>query len=372
MATSLETLSPQQKIAALQTGLAVIASMTNGRVRSNDPDVITLVRGIFGHSADESSSPEILMCRVREALDLDRKAAASLLAGLSNGQQIAIKSLLMEISHDNVIRAITAGTLLKEAGFGVPPGAESFHPQKEDIEIGPGTFVQITDIEAVRGECSEVFNVFEEDPSLDAEKIEAGYDAWLKAGLCPREGMVGVVGKVTDSPEGKLYFIAVEKIMVIPMLDFGIESIDRGTYERFRQNNLFHAYDPERERCRKLRATPKTVKKKVRKPAEMGKKTINVMTNIFRRFEKGVQVADEYIKRLIILEYSDYGRLVDITVHKDMQTKHACLVNDNGSVLVYKDTELPTFARYEVETGPDNETIRVSIFMGDTEYRYLI
>ena len=50
----MDALSPQQKIAVLQTGLAVIASMTNGRVRSNDPDVITLVRGIFGHSADES------------------------------------------------------------------------------------------------------------------------------------------------------------------------------------------------------------------------------------------------------------------------------------------------------------------------------
>jgi hypothetical protein len=312
------------------------------------------------------------MRRVREAIELDRKTSASLLAGLSNGQQFAIKSLLREICHDNAIRAIMAGTLLKEAGFGVPPGAESFHSQNEDDEIGPGAFVRITDLEAVRGECSEVMSVYEEEPSLYAVEIEAGYDAWLKAGFCPREGMVGVVGKVTDSPEGKLYFIAVEKIMVIPMLDFGIESIDRGTYERFRQNNMFHAYDPEGERCRNLRATPKTLKKKAKKMVERGKKTVNVMTNIFRRFEKGVQVADEYIKRLIILEYSDYGRLVDITVHKSMQTKHARLVNDNGSVLVYKDTELPTFARYEVETGPDNETIRVSIFMGDTEYRYLI
>ena len=160
--------------------------------------------------------------------------------------------------------------------------------------------------------------------------------------------------------------------MVIPMLDFGIDTIPRGAYLRYEDNNRFHAYDPEGVRCRELQSSPRVVKPKVKKKVVPGTATIYFESNILRRFEQGVKISDEYRKRLVILEYSENGRHLDLTVHMTMQTKHAEIVEDDGTVLRYRDIDMPGIGRYEVETGPDNETVRVSVFKGSTEYQYHI
>ena len=288
----------------------------------------------------------------------------------------ALKILLGSIYHGLAVRAMTAGSILMEYGFAPAQGVITEGPKKTP-ELGENSIVEITDVAAVRGDNREQFNVFLGDnPNLTGyempSKLAGNYDEWIAAELCPTEGMVGIVGKVVDSPEGKLYFVFVDDLMVIPMLEFGIDIIPQGTYQRFRDNNQFHAYDPEGVRCRALQSSPRIVKPKVRKKTIPGTSTIYFESNILRRFEHGVKVSDEYRKRLVILEYSENGRRLDLTIHMTMQTKHAEIVADDGSVLRYRDIDRPNIARYEVETGPDNETIRVSVFMGSTEYQYHI
>ena len=371
----LEKLSPQQKISALKVGLAVVASTNEGSIRSNDPDIITLVQGLYGSFSDESQFPEVLMKRVQQAIQMTEPESNSLLKEFSIEEQSAFKVLLGDIYHDEVVRQVIAGALLQEGGFVPPKGAATEKPKAKPA-LQQHSLVEITDVAAVREDNDECFNLFlanseEEARHLPPQRMRANFDTWINAGLCPTEGMTGIVMKTKESPEGTLYYVAIEDFMVIPMLDFGIDVIDEGTFTRYRQNNKFHSYDPEGTRCRSLEASPRIVKDKVYRKTDPGKVILNVVTHILRRYENGVLVSDAYNDRLVILEYSDHGRRLDLTVHMSMQTKHAQMVKDDGSVLYYKDIDVP-WARYEVETGPDNETVRVSIFTGPTEYQYHI
>ena len=376
MDTILVNMSPQKRTVAFRIGLVVVASTTKGSIRSNDPDVVTLAKGVFGQFSPESRNPDVLMQRVQEAVSMDEGTCKSLAGQMTLQEQNALKILLGSIYHDLAVRALTAGSILMEYGFAPVQGVMADGP-KQTPELGENSFVEITDVAAVRGDSTELFNVFSGDnPNLTGyetpSKLAENYDAWIEAGLCPTEGMVGIVGKVVDSPEGKLYFIFVEDLMVIPMLDFGIDTIPYGAFLRFQGNNQFHAYDPEGVRCRELKSSPRVVKPKVKKKVAPGTATIYFISNILRRFERSVKVSDSYRKRLVILEYSENGRHLDLTVHGSMQTKHAEIVGDDGTVLRYRDIDMPNLGRFEVETGPDNETVRVSVFKGSTEYQYHI
>ena len=376
MDTILVNMSPQKRTVAFRIGLVVVASTTKGSIRSNDPDVVTLAKGVFGQFSPESRNPDVLMQRVQEAVSMDESTCKSLAGQMTLQEQNALKILLGSIYHDLAVRALAAGSILMEYGFAPVQGVMADGP-KQTPELGENSFVEITDVAAVRGDSTELFNVFSGDnPNLTGyetpSKLAGNYDAWIEAGLCPTEGMVGIVGKVVDSPEGKLYFIFVEDLMVIPMLDFGIDTIPYGAFLRFEGNNQFHAYDPDGVRCRELQSSPRVVKPKVKKKVAPGTATMYFISNILRRFEKGVKVSDSYRKRLVILEYSENGRHLDLTVHGSMQTKHAEIVEDDGTVLRYRDIDMPNLGRFEVETGPDNETVRVSVFKGSTEYQYHI
>lgn len=374
MDTILGNLTPRQKISALKVGLAVVASTNEGKIRTNDPDILTLAEGLYGESSDESRRPEVLIQRVREAIGMEETESSTLLKQFSIQEQNAYKILLGKVYHDDAVRMFSAAVLLKDAGFAPPQGALYEEPKaKPDLQVQ--SMVEITDVAAVRGDSTEWFNLFLADSEVEAQyqdpaRVQANYDAWIDAELCPTEGMVGSIGKIVESPEGTLYYVVIENLMVIPMLGFGIDVIDYGTYLRYRGNNQFHAYDPDGTRCRALKAAPRVVKEKVERKIEPGTAKVNVVTHILRRFENGIKLYDSYTERLVLLEYSEKGRRLDLTVHGSMQTKHAELVSDDGSVLKYKDLNNPQWARYEVETGPYNETVRVSVFMGTTEYQY--
>lgn len=376
MDTILVNMSPQKRTAAFRIGLVVVASTTKGSIRSNDPDVVTLAKGVFGQFSPESRNPQVLMQRVQEAVSMDESTCKSLAGQMTLQEQNALKILLGSVCHDLAVRAVTAGSILMECGFAPVKGVMKEGP-KPIPELGVNSFVEITDVAAVRGDSTEPFNVFSgENPNITGyetpTKLVGNYESWMEAELCPTVGMVGMVGKVVDSPEGKLYFVVVGDLMVIPMLDFGIDTIPKGAYLRYEDNNRFHAYDPEGVRCRKLQSSPRVIKPKVKKKVAPGTATIYFESKIQRRFEQGVKISDEYIKRLVILEYSENGRHLDLTVHMTMQTKHAEIVEDDGTVLRYRDIDMPSRGRYEVETGPDNEMVRVSVFMGSTEYQYHI
>ena len=78
MDTILVNMPPQKRTAAFRIGLVVVASTTKGSIRSNDPDVVTLAKGVFGQFSPESRNPQVLMQRVQEAVSMDESTCKSL------------------------------------------------------------------------------------------------------------------------------------------------------------------------------------------------------------------------------------------------------------------------------------------------------
>ena len=100
-----------------------------------------------------------------------------------------------------------------------------------------------------------------------------------------------------------------------------------------------------------------------------------LITHVFerhQRFERGVQVSNDYVERRANLEYDATGNNVTISIIPTLSPKLAHLERQNGFTLYYRGDD-PDFY-FEVECWPDNGTIkRLSVIRldRDLEIRYL-
>ncbi len=82
-------------------------------------------------------------------------------------------------------------------------------------------------------------------------------------------------------------------------------------------------------------------------------------------------MSHDYVPRLIILDYTNNGHTVNVSVAPTLTPKEARLIKDINNVLYYQGTDKDY--RFEVETDNRNELIRVSVFRTDKnlELKYL-
>jgi hypothetical protein len=90
-----------------------------------------------------------------------------------------------------------------------------------------------------------------------------------------------------------------------------------------------------------------------------------------KRFENKVQISHDYVPRLVILDYTNNGHTVNVSVAPTLTPKEARLIRDVNNVLYYQGID-PDY-RFEVETNNINQLIRVSVIRTDRnlELRYL-
>ncbi len=89
------------------------------------------------------------------------------------------------------------------------------------------------------------------------------------------------------------------------------------------------------------------------------------------RFENGIMVSHDFVPRYITLKYDDFGRRMTISIAPSLSEKVSIAYKDSDNVLYYRGVD-PDY-RFEVETWPDNNTVRrVSVIRVDRnlEIRY--
>lgn len=100
--------------------------------------------------------------------------------------------------------------------------------------------------------------------------------------------------------------------------------------------------------------------------------TITHIFNSHKRIQNGIIISHDYVQRTAVLEYDFTGRNVTISIIPTLSPKLATLYSDSGQVLCYIGAD-PDF-RFEIETWPDNNTIkRLSVIRKDKnlEIQYL-
>lgn len=98
--------------------------------------------------------------------------------------------------------------------------------------------------------------------------------------------------------------------------------------------------------------------------------TISFYSSHHTRIELGRIVSNDSAPRLIVLNYSDFGRRLEISIQPTLSPKMATCIGDKNSVLTYVGDDRDF--RFEIETKPDNTIKRVSLFRLDKnlELRY--
>lgn len=91
--------------------------------------------------------------------------------------------------------------------------------------------------------------------------------------------------------------------------------------------------------------------------------TIQFQSTNHKRYENGVQLTQDFVPRLIQLQYSDNGLRLVISVIPTLSPKGATFQKDINNTLFYIGDD--TDYRFEVETGYNNETKRVSVIRVD-------
>lgn len=98
--------------------------------------------------------------------------------------------------------------------------------------------------------------------------------------------------------------------------------------------------------------------------------TITFYSYHHTRIESGRVVSNDSAYRLIVLNYSNFGRRLKISIQPTLSPKMATCISDSNSVLTYVGDDRDF--RFEIETKPDNTIKRVSLFRLDKnlELRY--
>lgn len=100
-----------------------------------------------------------------------------------------------------------------------------------------------------------------------------------------------------------------------------------------------------------------------------------LVTHLFyshKRIQNGLVVSHDFVPRRANLEYDFTGRRLTITIIPTLSPKTATLYRDSNNVLYYRGDD-PNY-RFEIETWPDNNTIkRLSVIREDRnlEIRYI-
>ncbi len=98
--------------------------------------------------------------------------------------------------------------------------------------------------------------------------------------------------------------------------------------------------------------------------------TITFYSTHHTRVVNGQIVSNDDAYRLITLNYTNFGRRLEISIQPTLSPKMATCVSDKNSVLTYVGDDKDF--RFEIETKPDNTIRRVSLFRLDKnlELRY--
>jgi hypothetical protein len=100
--------------------------------------------------------------------------------------------------------------------------------------------------------------------------------------------------------------------------------------------------------------------------------TIQFQSTNHKRFENGIQLTHDFVPRIILLDYSPNGLKLTISIVPTLSPKSATFQRDSNNILYYKGDD-PDY-RFEIETGSNNETKRVSVIRVDRnlELRFLL
>ena len=395
MSEKLKELPGAQKKAVVALACMLEAQSKNGHFSTIDPEVDTIARACFPANWVGNWDSDYRHTYFASAVSLDKDDCVRMVSELDDVTKFAFKNLLLDLAQDNAIRLIVAASMLQ--GIGLEPHV---NPQSkrgesnEDSQEDDGTYVvenpfyaRICDASAVRGENDEVFTLKKNVTDV-GERIGANYEQWLKQGVCPTNGLVGHSVKSVDTPEGKLQFLYCslgnEQCMVIPVLEAGLEVIDKWAEEDKKVNNRILAYDRSGERCKALRAELKDVRITDGPVAgdnpgtdSKDETVIHFIATHLERIEEGNHQGPNIQYRRIDLTYTNRGRDVKIEVLQVMKPRYARIEYDDGTTLTYRDVNYPPFY-YEVETSPvDGSVVRLSMFQLNErgeykEYRYTV
>ena len=390
----LANLPEAQKKAVVMLACTVEAQSKNGTFKTNDPEVDVIAEACFRSDWEGFSNPFYKHTYFYEAATADMNECIRVASGMDDAGKYAFKVLLGEIAQNNAYRVLAMAGILQKIGFKpyVNPTPKT-RTTDEDAQEDDGTYIvkdpfygRIIDDTAVRGENNEVFTL-KTSVSDVGERVGANYEQWMKDRVCPAKGLVGYSVKRVRTDEGPLQYlnchIGGEKWMVIPILERGLEKIDKWANEDKEVNNKILAYDPRGERCMALRVKAKestgTIKEyQASQPSGYQDKTVIHFDAVYlERLEPGNHRGPDYMPRRIDLTYTNLGRDVVIEVKQTMKPRYARIENDNGVTLTYRDINAPV-CYYEVETSPvDGSVVRVSIFQPNEfgqkkEYRYTI
>jgi hypothetical protein len=91
--------------------------------------------------------------------------------------------------------------------------------------------------------------------------------------------------------------------------------------------------------------------------------TIQFQSTNHKRFENGIQLTHDFVPRIILLDYAPNGLKLTISIVPTLSPKTATFQRDANNILYYKGDD-PDY-RFEIETGYNNETKRVSVIRVD-------
>ena len=398
MSNMLEQLPEAQKKAIVALACMMEAQSKNGHFSTADPEVDVIIRECFSADWIGNWNTDYRHVYFAEAVYSDMDECIRIVSELDDRTKYAFKNLLLDLAQDNAIRLLVTASIMQKIGLEPHANPESRRSgSNAGTQEDDGTYVvenpfyaRLRNTAAVRGENEEMFTM-KRDVLDPGERIGANYDQWLKQGVCPTNGLVGHSVKSVDTSEGKLHFICCslghEQHMVIPVLEAGLEEIDKWAEEDKKVNNRIIAYDRSGERCRALREEnaknkeliePDRPESQVTNGADTQDKTvIHFIANHLERIEEGNHQGPNIQYRRIDLTYTNRGRDVMIEVFQVMKPRYARFEYDDGTTLTYRDINYPPYY-YEVETSPaDGSIVRLSMFQLNErgeykEYRYTV
>lgn len=386
MNNKLVNLSSEQKKAVVGLACMIYAQAHGGRFRTNDPETDHIINECFTPQWNGFWDLDYRNLYLYEAATSDAERNIVILSELDILTKYAVKNLFVELIGDNVNAMLVAANILQKIGIQPTKTTPSTMSNKveKNTQEDDGTYdvkavyARLADINAIR-ESNTVFTLKDNDVEQGI-KVGANYNVWKENEVCPAKGLVGFYDpqKNVTTDEGTICFLICTKKLVIPVLMWGLEKIDKWEYEQKRQNNEILSYDKSGRKCVELQNMEKVTKpyKSSVNPSP-DKTVIRFLATIQERFEPGKYFPRNYIQRVINLTYTQFGSHLELEVVGVMRPRNAKFENDDGNVLTYRDNYNDSIY-YEVETQQsDNTIIRVSIFQPNEnsdyiEYRYTI
>lgn len=375
-------LTQEERAAVIAIGCAIWASPNKGRLNLADPEVISYAKEFLYTDGDGDVNIYELRDMLQMGCAMDQSFCYDIVSGFDQRKQARLRVLFGNLAGDNAFRALFVSQVMQRCGFGRPQGWETTPPRQENYgleedeapitEIDSKPFVRLCAVSHVREIPGKIQHIQVEGEN-ETRLLPVEFQAWREKGICPANGLVGIICEKVETEEGTLCVVVFSNIACIGVLEDGLEHIEEYQYISKQVNNRILSYDRNGERMQKLLRGEYEEPLAEKKSTKKGDKTIRYYATKQDRLEYGRMVCPtSYVQRTILLEYTHMGREVTITVMGVMQPKHARIVDDDGVVLKYVDTYNPGYT-YEIETNPrTNEIERISIFVSYTgvEYRY--